>query len=724
MIKLILDPYFRATSYEYSFKRVTIGGKECDLLLEFCFLDQPVEICEEEDDYILCNPARDPSVTLNGQFAVRERLFPGDRIHIGETEILFAGGSVKKTAHAEDSSDSELDRLIDETENELISLSDDEVDSLLQELELLEQTPQPEKETPIKFVPPSAASVYKPVLREETPLPVKPSAKPRLDKSKRLLVLSLALILFLVGGGAYLKNFHLKSEILAARGLADISLALTHAKMTQSPLTPQKLFKTGKIEEHIAAVLSESFRQLSPLDPHGRLLNPSYTLSIYSTREGSRFLLFALPKDTFLQKLFPLNTYLIDSTAMEIRATKNLLPWADLLQGHEDLDSFTPQEISSLLKQASLVSIAFLEGDDTMQGFSPPLLLDEKLSRRLYNAPRYFSLTQPLFEKAMLLDTTNPGDLQQIADFLHTLNTYSFLPDLIVYSPGGLDGASTVYQHFKRFAPQHHFLLAYLDLDPKNGQILDKGFVTQQELSQNDFMQPSLVGSLLAANHPQESEEQALLQTVEELTETLNSRQQLWERLLDSEQKLCDIPYQILTTALNESDSPLMRFKTNGQRLQEIFEDGKIEEESKGYPLRQKLLEAMIHAQALQSDCLFLQKELVNYIERLNHWLEDLKQAKEEGFYISDRAHHLALISLAERRLKKAAKQTPALEQLAERLYQASADQERLAVQGLHELDASPFLPQELLAESYQQLYFSTLAPYLSEEMEKIKLNF
>ena len=118
MIKVTIN--FRSETIEKTFKKnaVLIGSGfhiEVDIpLYEQAFYDEHVKIEKEVDGFVVYNLNDDPFVQLNGQLFHRSLIHAGDKLKVGEAEVLIVELAPEEPSYLSDidMSDSEIDDLL------------------------------------------------------------------------------------------------------------------------------------------------------------------------------------------------------------------------------------------------------------------------------------------------------------------------------------------------------------------------------------------------------------------------------------------------------------------------------------------------------------------------------------------------------------------------------------------------------------------------------------
>ena len=275
----------------------------------------------------------------------------------------------------------------------------------------------------------------------------------------------------------YISTLHARQEVRAAQGLSDIAMALTHAHITDSkpkyvaPDDPEFILK------EIQASLPAKYWNESPTTQSGTFGLEAYEIRIFSENDLSKFLLIAKPHESWTQTLFPKASIILPSHTMKLYRSTNLYPWTQLLGRTHKLNEINPQDILNLAKEEQEILLTSLASDEN--GFLPPkelALIDEFYQGKLYNAPRYYPITQPLIREALNLDSDSNSLLAE------TAARYHYLDGLVCYTTEGPEVAEVAAKSLTLYAPKSELLLGYVEIDQESGQV-NKAHLLPQQLS-------------------------------------------------------------------------------------------------------------------------------------------------------------------------------------------------------------------------------------------------
>lgn len=279
-----------------------------------------------------------------------------------------------------------------------------------------------------------------------------------------------------------------KEEITASKGVADIAMALTYAQIKNIHPQNQNWLDPEFIRNNLMAVLPSKYFSHADFDTHGQFTNCPYFLRIYTSGDLSQFLVIAQPAPSVLQWLIPRSTIIIDSHAMEMRKTTDLKSLNRLLVNANTLDGTSAVEVSHLVRQGTLISLNSLVNKTENIDFSPPKalgLMRPGAENLVYNAPRYYPLSEELMKKSLDLieKSASSHDILRLQQELTALKR---LPDAVLYISGGIQNAIHVQKALTALSPNEKFLIGYL-------QINNKGQVFNSHLLIDDSMQEAAI---------------------------------------------------------------------------------------------------------------------------------------------------------------------------------------------------------------------------------------
>jgi hypothetical protein len=261
-----------------------------------------------------------------------------------------------------------------------------------------------------------------------------------------------------------------KEEVTASKGVADVAMALTYAQIKNIHPQNQNWSDPEFIKTNLMAVLPSKYFSHAEFDAHGQFINCPYFLRIYTSGDLSQFLVIAQPAPSVLQWLIPKSTIIIDSHAMEMRKTTDLKSLNRLLASANTLEGTSAVEVSHLVRQGSPLSLANLVNNTENDGFSPPKalgLIRPGAENLVYNAPRYFPLSEELMKKTLDL-IENPASSHEVIQLQQELSILKKLPDIVLYVSGGIQNAIHAQKALITLSPKDKFLIGYLQINNKS----------------------------------------------------------------------------------------------------------------------------------------------------------------------------------------------------------------------------------------------------------------
>lgn len=542
MIRLTINPQSEPEIHLFNKSTILIGSgsSEVDLTLSEKNLQTiHLKIVEQEGYYIVINLTNDPFVSLNGHPFGKKLLHTGDTLSIHHTNLLFENlgpstytSSTKKPETA--SSNSEEPLTSDENnlkltsyvqpnkkeavasffdfhlpfETEIETLKEEElaassIATILKEVETSVEQPQPiKKESESPVVPPierkKVQHLKDDYLREfddenqnsttgASLFQKTSNPPPSLFHSGKWIILFLFSVLSIasiISSVIYLSvsDKTEAQEIKAAQGVADVAMALTHAQLNQLKPINQNWSDVDFLKNNLQAILPHSASYAAEIDSQGQFQCCPYSLRIYTSRDLSQFLLIAQPAPSFLQWLIPKSVIIVDSQLMELRTVKDVRTLNRLLANPDPLEGLNRREISTLVKQGELIRLSFLATESKNTDFAPPKnlgWLKNGVENFIYNAPRYYHMTQPFIQRAVAL-TTNRGTSLEVANLKQDVENFSKLPSLVLYAADGKHNSLLCKQGVATFAPSDKFLFGYLSFDSK-GSICQHQILKEEE---------------------------------------------------------------------------------------------------------------------------------------------------------------------------------------------------------------------------------------------------
>ena len=253
-------------------------------------------------------------------------------------------------------------------------------------------------------------------------------------------------------------------ETKAAEGVADVTMALTHAQLNHLKPNNHNWSDIEFIKSNLQAILPDTPSYATHIDAQGQFNCCPYSLRIYTSNDLSHFLLIAQPAPSLLNWLIPQSLIVVDSNSMELRILKDVRNLNRLLANPDPLDGPNGKEITSLIKQGGLIRPSTLASDSGHLDFAPPKNLAwmrPGAENFIYNAPRYYRLGYNIVQKAITLSTSK-GSSQEVAALKQAVENLAWLNHVILYSDQGKKPAILARQGLMMFAPSDKLLFGYL----------------------------------------------------------------------------------------------------------------------------------------------------------------------------------------------------------------------------------------------------------------------
>lgn len=258
-----------------------------------------------------------------------------------------------------------------------------------------------------------------------------------------------------------------EEETKAAKGIADIAMSLTYAQLKHIHPQNQNWSYPEFIKNNLISILAPNYLSMAEVDAHGQFANSPYMLRIYTSSDLSQFLVIAQPSPSLLQWLVPKASIIVDSRVMEMRKIKDLKALNRLIVNSNNLDGVNANEISNLVKQGELISLASLISKAENQGLAPPKalgLIRPGAENLIYNAPRYYLLGETILNSSLDLVDKLAG-MKEVSLFKQELTSLLKFPDFVLYSSNGIQHALQAQKALATLVPKDKFLVAYLQLN-------------------------------------------------------------------------------------------------------------------------------------------------------------------------------------------------------------------------------------------------------------------
>ncbi|ADI38874.1 putative uncharacterized protein [Waddlia chondrophila 2032/99] len=498
MIKLTLNPDQESKVITLDKEVIVIGHSNAD------HVDLPMDIpgiCarhvvieEQNERFVVINAANDPFTSLNGLPFGKKPLKNYDQIEIGENKIKFEfiedDAPTTQTVEKQEDVPDEIDKLLKEVEE----LSKPSLETAPPpSLPAIEDQKAEEEEEEAESL--SSKKYY---LRDfddeseqwsedrlEANNIYSPGRESFADSWKMLAGLLLAIIALgaVICSGVYFRasGKNSQEEKKIAAGIADIAMAMTHAKLNHITPNKQNWSDPNFIRNNLAQVLSPNLHTQAQIDSEGQFTKYPYRLRVYTSRSLDQFIVIAQPAPNLMQWLVHKKTLVVDSSTMEMRKISDLKALNRLLANPDPLEGSNGEDIHHLIKEGGLMSLNSLAGHKNHWGFSPPKTLGfirPGAENYIYNAPRYYPFGEELLRKAIQLykNSSSPSDVAIIQDEMDEISNF---PNIVLYTSEGLQMAVEAQKALNTFAPNSKFLVAYVKFNPK-------GFVASSHLLINE----------------------------------------------------------------------------------------------------------------------------------------------------------------------------------------------------------------------------------------------
>lgn len=514
MIRLTLNAQSKPEIHLFNKSIILIGSESShvDLVLPSSDI-QPVhlKIIEQNGFPLLINYVNDPFVAVNGQPFGKKLLNSGDIIVVHQTTLLFESLNTTPISESDKATEEVLASLLENKikkqeeasrfpplasslestylssfsfpfEQEVEALGEDELqksslESYLKELDSAQEAPiaQPaEQKLAERKKMASLKDDYLRDLEDDNQGGEKgafghlkePSHLYQAWKWILLFIFSLLAISGIIGTIIYFSVSDKKEaqETKAAQGVADVTMALTHAQLNHLKPHNHNWSDVDFLKSNLQAILPDTPSYAAQIDAQGQFNCCPYSLRIYTSSDLSHFLLIAQPAPNLLNWLIPQSLIVVDSHLMELRILKDVRSLNRLLANPDPLDGLNGKEIASLIKQGGLIRLSTLASESGHLDFAPPKNLAwvrPGAENLIYNAPRYYRLGHQIVQKAMTLSTSK-GSSQEVSALKQEVENLSWLTHLTLYSDQGKKSALLTRQGVMMFAPSDKLLFGYL----------------------------------------------------------------------------------------------------------------------------------------------------------------------------------------------------------------------------------------------------------------------
>lgn len=496
--------FFTPEAHVRSFttSRIVIGAGSSDLA------DLPLPTMDWEAEHLIfmqdaqgiwaINQANDPFVLLENRPFSKRRLEAGSSYQITLRGLSILCRTSAQSGHEEPSTPSSTQNI------------EDDLTELLQEVEnfpILTKTPSerevsPPKSTPLLRLPkhpsppmpsptihpmnpmnPLSASVFSSQGTLKTPIEEKVPEEDRAASMAWKLVLASGATVFLLVAafsltvyGAFTETSS-QAEFLAAQDVADVGMALVHARLYPDKQKTYNLADPEFLRAHLSQLLGEEFPISLEMTPQGHLKESAYLLRLYTNQDISQFVIVAQPEPSFWYWLIHPHTIFLDSVTMQLHKTQDvrmvnrILAQPNLFQGTK-LAALEP-----LFAKSLTVPLRTLSYEVNRREFAPPREL-QKLrpgaENRIYNAPRYHRLGDPLFKMLTELKSTSSTENALVLENLYALSPFH---NMVLYTIGSLHTAQKAVKALQTHFPEEQFLIGHMTLDKENHSLLSSHLV-------------------------------------------------------------------------------------------------------------------------------------------------------------------------------------------------------------------------------------------------------
>ncbi len=297
---------------------------------------------------------------------------------------------------------------------------------------------------------------------------------------KKMLLIAMVVILALgsVTGFlivSYLEEQNRGDELVAARGVADVAMALTHALIETGQRSQYQISNPEYIEKHLNDVLSPMYRKLSTASSQQGFVGNRYRLRIYSQDDPVRFLLVADPVDDWSHWLAHRKGFVLESKEMVVRESSNPELWDELLGEHGQLAMVDPDQFDRALKTSTPMRLTRLNANSIVAGFSVPKDLPYVLPNAetiIYNASRYHAFTDAVVAAISRYDDDVTSERDR-AVLRHQLSQLAQIPQLVLYGSAAMQQTEKAQKILEdTLPPGYHFLMGHVTLNKEKGTVI------------------------------------------------------------------------------------------------------------------------------------------------------------------------------------------------------------------------------------------------------------
>lgn len=271
--------------------------------------------------------------------------------------------------------------------------------------------------------------------------------------------------------GAFAENNN-QAEFLAAQDVADVAMALVHARMHPEPQKTYNLADPEFLRAQLSQLLGEAFPMNLEMTPQGHLKNSSYLLRVYTNQDISQFVIVAQPEPSLWYWLIQPHTIFLDSETMQLHKTQDVRMINRILADTTFFQNKHFTALDPIFARSSSIPLRTLSYETNRREFAPPRELKQLrpgAENRIYNAPRYHRLGETLFRLLTEFKATSPTDHTLVTEALQALSDFH---NMVLYSVGSLHTAQKAVNTLQSHFPEEQFLIAHMTLDKENRSLL------------------------------------------------------------------------------------------------------------------------------------------------------------------------------------------------------------------------------------------------------------
>ena len=316
---------------------------------------------------------------------------------------------------------------------------------------------------------------------EVNPQNSEPFLSKKLIAVASLLIMVGSLVAFLTV--TRIQNGHAKEELMAARGLADVAMALSHAELQNQIPYHHQWSDPDFIHENLASVLSSKYLAINDASSSNGFVGDSYHLRVFVQQSPFQFVLLAEPKNSWSQLIAPKAGFLINSETMQVRREQSTQSWEKTFRNQTYSSLKEKNTLEKLVNNSSVVRLSYLNNQSMTAGFTAPRDLVYLLPHgeaTIYNAPRYYRFTEPLFDQILKFPTEELSEHEK-AVATYQVHALSRFPHLVLYTTRGADAVKQALGVFEDQLPEgQKLLLGYVTLDEQSGLVANADLLIEE----------------------------------------------------------------------------------------------------------------------------------------------------------------------------------------------------------------------------------------------------